>query len=222
MSRGLGEYLHNPIFVGTADGSGQLNFTIHSCDQLPIASLGSHKGNAVFELSIGSLQFGSPQLAKIVPKQTLSSLKGEVPAYHIAIDHGTLKQDFTLVLLNQKRPLHLTGEVNLATRQMVSTVIDLPWALFGVGDKNLQKFLPEGIRIPLKGRSNSPVPALDVNELTQKLVKGAGAKYLQDRLLGGGKKDETNAPPATQPKTEDEPLKLLGDLLKRKKKGSDN
>ena len=141
-----------------------------------------------------------------------------MPAYHITIDQGTLKQDFTFVILNQKRPLHMTGEVNLATKQMVSTIIELPWALFGVGDKSLQKYLPDGIQIPLKGQSNSPVPSLDVNQLTQKLIGEAGQKYLQDRLLGGGKNPDDNTTPTTQPTPEEQGLKLLGDLLNKKKK----
>ena len=168
----------------------------------------------------------------------LNSLRGEVPAYHIIIDHGKLTQDFTFVVLEQKRPIHLTGEVDLASKQMGSTTLDLPWTLFGVGDKSLQKYLPEGIQIPFTGTTNGAKPGIDINQLVQKYVGDAGKKYLQDQLLGGGKKGATSQPgdndplkllggllngnkksePSTQPAESGDPLKTLGDLLNRGRK----
>lgn len=209
----LGDYLNNPLFVNAAEADGAANLTIHNCDGLPIDQLGAPIGNAVMDLSIGGLQLGNPNLAKVLPRGFLSSLRGEVPAYHVTINKGILNQDFTLDLFQQKRSLKLTGQVNLATKQMTSTVLDLPWSLFAIGDQNLAQYLPEGIQIPFTGRSDSPIPALDVNRIMQQEIGKAGQKYLQDRLLGKNKNN-----PNAQPGTNDQdPLKMLGGLLNRNK-----
>lgn len=213
-SWGLGDYLNNPLFVGASQATGQLNLTVRNCDQLAVDSLGSGIGSAIMDLQIGTLQLGSPDLAKVLPNSLLSSLRGEVPNYHITINKGMLHQEFTLNLLEQKRPLKLNGDVNLATKQMVSTTLEMPWTLFAIKDQNLQKYLPEGIQIPFVGQSNNPVPALDVNRIMQQYLGQAGQKYLQDQLLG--KVKGNNADP-NQPANNQDPLKALGDLLNKNK-----
>lgn len=243
----LGKYLNNPLFVNAAEAAGMLSMTIHNCDALAIDDLGSALGDATLEISIGTLQLGNPDLAKVLPQGFLSSLRGQVPAYHIMIAKGTLTQDFTLELLQEKRPLKLTGQVDLKSKQMVATTLELPWTLFALKDPNLQKYLPEGIKIPFVGRSDSPVPGLDVNQLMQQSLGQAGQMYLQDQLLGGSKNNpnagqggnagqdavktlqgllnknkQQNNPPASQPsqpppQQQPDPLKGLGDLFKKKK-----
>ena len=210
--KGLGDYLNNPLFVGASEATGDVSLLIHSCNQVAVDNLGVSEGKALLDLTIGRLQLGNPTLAKLLPGSLLNSLRGEVPAYHISIDHHKLTQDFTFVVLQQKRPIHLTGEVDLASKEMGSTTLDLPWALFGVGDKSLQKYLPDGIQIPFTGKSNGAKPGIDVNQMVQKHIGEAGKKYLQDQLLGGGKKSATSQP------ADNDPLKLLGGLLKGNKK----
>jgi hypothetical protein len=240
-TKGLGNYLNNPLFVGASEATGYLSLLIHSCDQVAVDDLGVSQGKAILELSIGRLQLGNPTLAKLLPGSLLNSLRGEVPAYHITIDHSKLTQDFTLVVLQEKRPIHLTGDVNLATKEMGSTTLELPWALFGVGDKSLQKYLPDGIQIPFTGKTNGAKPGIDVNQVVQKYLGEAGKKYLQDQLLGGGKKSATSQPAdndplkllggllngnkksdaSTQPAESNDPLKTLGDLLNRGRKDNE-
>lgn len=244
----LGKYLNNPLFVNAAEAAGLINMTIHNCDALAVDDLGSALGTATIEIAISTLQLGNPDLAKVLPQGFLSSLRGEVPAYHVVIDKGVLTQDFTLALLKQKRPLKLTGQVDLKSKQMLSTTLEMPWSLFALKDANLQKYLPEGIRIPFVGRSDSPVPALDVNQMMQQSLGQAGQKYLQDQLLGRNKnnpnggagqpdplktleglinknnKDANNPPPASQPSQpqqqpqQQDPLKDIGNLFKKRKK----
>jgi hypothetical protein len=218
---GLGDYLNNPLFVGATQASGQVNFTIQSCDKLPVDSLGSPEGNAVFDLSIGSLQLGGPDWAKFLPSKVINSLKGEVPAYHITIDKGILTQDFTFALLDHKRPIQLKGQVNLANKQMLATNLELPWSLLGVNDKNLLQYLPEGVVLPFTGQTDNAKPGLDVNQLVQKYMGEAGGKYLKDQMVKGNK---NAGPPDTNPSTQpaespqDQAIKALGDLLNRNKK----
>jgi hypothetical protein len=238
----LGKYLNNPLFVNAAEAAGQLSMTIHNCNALAVDDLGSAIGDATIEISIGTLQLGNPDLAKVLPQGFLSSLRGQVPAYRIVIAKGILTQDFTLELLQEKRPLKLTGQVDLKSKQMISTTLEMPWALFALKDPSLQKYLPEGIKIPFMGRSDSPVPALDVNQMMKQSLGQAGQKYLQDQLLGKNKnnpggnqpqdplkaiegllnknKDRDN-PPSSQPiqsPQQEDPLKGIEDLFKKKKK----
>lgn len=242
----LGKYLNNPLFVNAAEAAGQLNMTIHNCDALAVDDLGSALGAATIEISISTLQLGNPQIASVLPKGFLSSFRGQVPAYHVVIEKGILTQDFTLELLQEKRPLKLTGQVDLKSKQMVATTLQMPWTLFALKDPNLQKYLPEGIKIPFVGRSDSPVPAIDVNQMMQQSLGQAGQKYLRDQLLGGNKNagqgggagqdaiktleglinKNQNNPPASQPSQpqqqqqsqQQDPLKGIGDLFKKKKK----
>ncbi|HEY2584916.1 MAG TPA: hypothetical protein VGI81_04020 [Tepidisphaeraceae bacterium] len=241
----LGKYLNNPLFVNAAEAAGLLNMTIHNCDALAVDDLGSALGTATVEISIGTLQLGNPALASVLPQGALSSFRGEVPAYHVVIDKGILSQDFTLALLKEKRSLKLTGQVDLKSKQMLSTTLEMPWTLFALKDPNLQKYLPEGIKIPFVGRSDSPVPALDVNQLMQQSLGQAGQRFLQDQLLGKNKNNPNggagqdplksleglinnnqqgtnNPPPASQPSQQQppqqDPLKDLGNLFKKKKK----
>lgn len=204
----LGKFLNNPLFVNAAEATGQLNMTAHNCDQLAVDDLGSALGVAKIEMSIGTLQLGNPDLAKVLPQGFLSSLRGEVPAYHVDIAKGILTQDFTLNLLKEKRPLKLTGQVDLKTKQMTSTTMDLPWSLFALKDPNLQKYLPEGIQIPFIGKSNSPVPALDVNRVVQQSLGQAGQKYLKDQVMGKAGNSSSQ-----QPGGRPDPLTKLQDLL---------
>jgi hypothetical protein len=128
----------------------------------------------------------------------------------VTIAKGMLSQDFTLVLLESKRPINLTGTVNLATRQLVDTTLILPWSLFALKDKSLESLMPEGVKIPMKGQSNSPIPALDFNQLIQ---QNAG-NTLQKLLQGGNK---NNNQPGNQPNGQQDPLKALTDLLNKNK-----
>ena len=210
----LGKYLNNPLFVNAAEAAGLMNVTIHNCEQLAVDDLGSAVGAAVVEISIGTLQLGNPDLAKVLPQGFLSSLRGEVPAYHVTIAKGLLTQDFTLNLLKEKRPVKLNGQVDLKSKQMLATTLELPWTLFALKDANLQKYLPGGIQIPFVGRSDSPVPAVDVNRLMQQSIGQAGQKYLQDQLLGKTKASGDGKNPGQ------DALKTLQGLLNQNKGGN--
>ena len=66
-TKGLGDWLNNPIFVGATETTGYLDLSIRSCDQLAVDDLGA-QGKAVLDLSIGRLQLGNPTLATDCPR----------------------------------------------------------------------------------------------------------------------------------------------------------
>jgi hypothetical protein len=211
---GLGDMLNNPLYVSPKDATGQLSLVMHSCQNLPLDP-SAKTGSASLEISIGAFSLGSPDLAKYIPGGLLSAMRGEVPSYKVNIHNGILDYDFTIALTGHKRPLRMTGIVDMATKQLVSANMDLPWTFFSLSDKNLQKYLPEGIEVPFTGTSNNARPAVDVNQLTQKYMNQAGQKMLTDqatRLLGGNK----NAPADTQPASgnpQQDTIKSLTDTL---------
>jgi hypothetical protein len=213
----LGSYLNNPLFVGASQATGLLNVTFVQCQGLALDSAitTSDDGTATLDISIQGLHLGNPnwqQIASAVGVR-LASLQGNVEHYQVIIDHGITTQDLTLTVGEGKRPLKLSGKVNMATTEMLPVTIDLPWKLFGISaiDKNVQNYLPEGIQIPLRGKLEHPQFSVDLN----KLIGDATQKALKDNVLKGilGQKNDNTTQPAGN-----DPLQQLQDLLKHGKK----
>ena len=213
----LGSWLNNPAFVGTDQATGILNAAIVKCDGLALDSALStaESGHIELDVSIQGLKFGNPALASVLSAVNFASLQGDVKSYRVTIDHGITHQDLTLDVGEGKRPFKLFGDVRMSDREMLPVTINMPWELFRLKDQALLKYLPAGIEIPLRGKVESPQPAIDVNQIVQKSLLEAGQKVLQDRLLGGGKNPNPNA---TQPADQNPVDDILNDIFNQKKK----
>lgn len=214
----LGDLLNNPAFVGANRATGLLNITVNQCDRLPldssVTSLNSD-GIAKLNVSITDLHLGNPMLEQVADAThiDLDSFQGNVQHYEVTIDHGIVDQDLLLTVAQGKRPIHLFGKVRMADKELLPVTLELPWKLLGVKgvDQNVQKFLPEGIQVPMRGKLDHPQLAVDVNKLFQEATRNA----IQQGILGG-----LAQPNATQPTPEDianDIQKLLGGGKKKKK-----
>lgn len=214
----LGDLLNNPAFVGANRATGLLNVTINQCNRLPLDSYASSPnsdGVAKLDVSITDLHLGNPMLEQVADAThtNLDSFQGNVQHYQITIDHGITDHDLLLTVAQGKRPIHLFGKVRMADKELLPVTLELPWKLLGVKgvDQNVEKFLPEGIRIPLRGKLDHPQLAVDVNKLFQEATRNA----IQQGILGG-----LGQPNTTQPTPQDignEIQKLIGGGKKKKK-----
>src|SRR5205085_2867893 len=142
------------------------------------------------------VQVGNETLLKVFDALQISnaarSLQGDIKTYNVEINHGNLKQDLLMTLGEHDRPLRLFGDVRLADKQMLPVTLDFPWTLFGVKEKALQKYLPAGVEIPLKGPVTKPRLALDPS-FVQNVLAQAGQKALAEQaghLLRGNDKGD--------------------------------
>jgi len=214
----LGNLLNNPAFVGANRATGLLNVTVIQCARLPLDSFvnsPASDGIAKLNVSISGLHLGNPLLEQIADAThvNLDSFQGNVEHYEVTIEHAIVHQDLLFTVAQGKRPIHEFGDVRLADKQLLPVTIELPWKLLGLKgvDSNVQKFLPEGIRVPLRGTLDHPQFAVDVNKLFQDATRNA----IQQGIIGG-----LGQPNATQPTPEDigDEIQKLLERGKKKKK----
>lgn len=224
----FGDWINNPMFVTANQAAGIMDITINRCQNLPLddtvtKQVPSNQGVLDATIKMTRVQLGNDTLQKLSDSlassrmfgnQTLAvkSLQGEIPNLHVTIDHGVTRQDMTMTFGEGKRPLHLAGDVTMATRNMNMT-LDLPFELFGIkNDKNLTALGIDRISLPLTG--NVAAPQFDLGKA---LMQNAPQNILQGLL---NPRKNNNAQPASQPAEED-PFAALRDALNKNKKEKD-
>jgi hypothetical protein len=216
----FGDWINNPMFVTANQAAGQMDITINKCQNLPMDKsvtepVPSNQGTLDATIVMKQVQLGNDTLqkisdaiasARVFGSQTISvkSLQGEIPNLHVVIDHGVTHNDMTMTLGEGKRPLRLTGDVAMNTRNMHMN-LTLPWELFGVrNNQQLASLTSGGITLPLTG--NVTNPQFDAGKAVQQ-------NFMQG-LLGQNKGDQSTS----QPSKQENPLNQLEDLLNRNKK----
>ena len=212
----LGTFLDNPMFVSPKNTAGILSITIENCRDLPLDSslTKSSTGSATLNASVQQLQVSNDFLGKLasVARFDPNSIRGDIRTWTIIISNGIVQQDMTMTFLQGQRPLKLFGKVRMADKMLMPLTLDLPWKLFGIKGvpPEAQKFLPEGVEIPLTGTLDNPQFSFNFDQLVQNAVK---QQFLGPGILGG-KNDQNTTQPSEQP----DPIKAIQDLLNKNKK----
>ena len=217
----LGDLLNNPAFVGATTTTGILNINIAQCDRVPMDSSFSspNDGKTALTLSIKDLNIGNPTLEKVADalRLNLRSFRGDVTSYQITIANGITEHNLVMDVGQGKRPLRLFGKVNMQNNEMLPVTIDLPWKLFGLKgvDQNVQKFLPEGVQIPLRGKVDNPQFSVDINKIIGDATQNAFKQGLLKGVLNQGN-NSTTQPADNNPLNQIEGL--INGLQKKPKK----
>ncbi len=213
----------SPLFFGADKASGLFSLTLIECKKLPLSKLATLKvpendGTIRSTYSVDQLQINGTVATLIgAISETGDSLRGDVKDATIEIANGEVTQDTKLTLGQQGNfGLRLYGGVNLESLRLDNFFINLPPSMLKQIDKNLRKYLPDGVDIALKGAIGKGM-TLDSDKTIKNLIGEAAKKALTDNLLGGGKKkDDKNA--TTQPdKKADDPIGGILDQLGKKK-----
>lgn len=230
----LGTILANPMFVEPDKATGYLSITVVNCDQLPLSSelTTSKEGTVTLNLSLTQLSLVSGLIKNIgaVTHSNADGFQGDIPTYRITVHQGIVDQDLTMTLGQKQRPLRMFGKVRLSDKELLPLTIDLPWKLFGIKGvpRGFEKFLPEGIQLPMTGKLDNPQVSFDFNAV----VRNAGLQN-PAAVIPGILGNRNEPPPTTsesgggggsttQPAKED-PMKAIQDLInqatqKKKKK----
>jgi hypothetical protein len=206
----------NPLFVDAKAATGFANVRVLSCRDLPLDSSVTSPnaaGTVSLDIAIRQLEISNEILQKLagVARMNMTSLRGDIPSYHVSVEHGILDQNLLMTFAQGHRPLKLFGKVRLADKQLLPLTIDLPWKLFGIKGvpKGVEGFMPEGIEIPMTGTLTNPQFAFDFNKFTQNAARKAIPGILD------GQNDQQ---PSSQPAEQPDPLKQLQDLINRSQK----
>ena len=221
-----GKYI--PLFSEAKSASGLVSVTIKECTKLPLSSLMTHAGasndgTATIVYNVQQVQISNPTidviLAAINEKDFGNSLRGDIRDARVTIANGEVTQDTTLSLgENAGRAIRFAGGVNMESLKLNDFIVNLPSSLLKQFSKDLEKYLPAGVDVGLKGLVTSP--KLDLGNSVNKMFGDAAKKAAMDNLLGGNKKKaDPNAPAASQPtdKKGDDPIGNIFDQLNKKK-----
>lgn len=215
-----------PLFADPQQVNGVVDLTIVECDQLPLDNLlteqsRTNTGRAEVLLSVSELnivnQFANFLLG-IFDQQALAGrgLQGNIKDARITLERGIATQDLVFEL--GRYPLAFSGKVGLANQRLMPLNITLPPTLLRMIDKNLIKYLPDGIAIPITGTTRNFQIQLD--QVIPNLIAEAGKRALIEGLGGNrnNRNDKGQANPDQRKKDENNPLGGLEDLLKGNKK----
>jgi hypothetical protein len=215
-----------PLFADPKQVNGVVDLTIVECEQLPLDNLltqqsRTNTGRAEVLLSVTELnivnQFAN-FLMGIFDQQALTGrgLQGNIKDARITLEGGVATQDLVFEL--GRYPLAFNGKVGLATQRLMPMNITLPPTLLRMIDKNLIKYLPEGIAIPITGTTRNF--QVQIEQVIPNLLAEAGKRALIEGL--GGNRDNRDgndqADPNRRKKDDNNPLGGLEDLLKGNKK----
>lgn len=217
-----------PLFADPQQVNGVVDLTIVECDQLPLDNLlteqnRTNTGRAEVLLSVSELnivnQFAN-FLMGIFDQQALTGrgLQGSIKDARIIFERGIASQDLVFEL--GRYALAFSGKVGLANQRLMPLNITLPPGMLKMIDKNLLKYLPEGISIPITGTTRNFQIQLD--QVIPNLLAEAGKRALIERLGGNrNDRDDNNngqAQPDQRKKDPNNPLGSLEDLLRGNKK----
>lgn len=208
-----------PLFADPQQVNGLVDLTVVECDQLPLDSLmtqqsSANNGRVEVLLSVSQLniinQFAN-FLMGIFDQQALAGrgLQGNIKNARITLENGVASQDMVFEL--GRYPLAFSGKVGLANQRLMPLNITLPPGLLRMIDKNLIRYLPEGITIPITGTTRNFQVQLD--QVIPGLIAEAGKRALIEGLGGNRNRRDNQVKPGERKKDEQNPLGGLEELL---------
>ncbi|MCC6422368.1 MAG: hypothetical protein IT447_02730 [Phycisphaerales bacterium] len=217
-----------PLFADPKQVNGVVDLTIVECDQLPLDNLltqqsHTNTGRAEVLLSVTELnivnQFANFMLG-IFDQRALAGqgLQGNIKDARITLEGGVATQNLVFEL--GRYPLAFNGKVGLANQRFMPMNITLPPTLLRMIDKNLIKYLPEGIAIPITGTTHNF--QIQIEQVIPNLLAEAGKRALIESLGGNrnNRDDKEQANPNGRKKDDNNPLGGLEELLRGDKKNN--
>ncbi len=196
----LAKYLNNPVFTGS-DASGLMELMFVDCDALPMGSLvtqavASNTGKADLKLSLTDLNIGFQGISGLASALKQDSFVANVKDGTVAVSRGLSTEHF--VFASGTYSINIDGTVRLADEAFVpmslsvgpmTAIVD---RAFGVHDKNVLKYLPDRITVPLKGTVHHA--SVDMDQTLQRLLAEAGTKAVTNGLLNGNAGNPNDSP----------------------------
>jgi hypothetical protein len=207
----LGKFV-NPVFANSTRAKGLLDVTVEYCQDVALASdalKGPESGRAKIIFSLSDMDIANPlgdQMLSSLPLGQLglssvgsdtSAFRGQIKDAVVTLDRGRAETDITFALMDpnakpdakqgkvQLYPLRFAGDVRLASLAQNLTVTIPPQLLRAwTRSDDIQKWLPDGLPLTLKGTTVKPV--VDAGDIPKRIVE-AQLRARAGDLLGGGK-----------------------------------
>jgi hypothetical protein len=199
----LGRFVNNPLFVNPRDARGLLDVRLVQCRRLPLGELvqqsgPENDGRAEVLFAISELHIGNhfvEQMGQALGRR-VGTLRGDVRDARVVIESGVVNQNLDLRLADFN--LGFAGSVRMADQALMPLMLEVPSAYVGRFDRNLLRYLPERIELPIYGTTTSP--RFEWGDVLTRLATDAGTRALTERLV------PRRDPPPQQPADPDAPV----------------
>jgi hypothetical protein len=195
----VSDFLNNPAFSGAQTSQGTFDLSVLQCKQVPLGALLTENskqngGVAEVQYSIQGLQAGSTFFSILFKGNNAVPL--DINNADVKLQDGLLTQDTTM-MVDKTKPIHMTGGVELQSKQFQSMQMSIPLSLAGnLIPSNLLGANAQLV-VPVEGTVSSPQFKFD--QAVQQFIKDNAAGLILNNVLGGNK----NRPgPASQPSQE--------------------
>ncbi len=189
----LAKVVNNPIFAGAQQATGLIDFTVDSCQHLPLGDLltqavPANTGTAAVRFSLTDLHIGLQGLGAVSNALKADSFEANIKDGTVAVAKGISTQHVKFV--TGSYTIAFDGDVRLADEAFVPMTVTVPLAKLveqaGIHDANSLKYVPDTARVPVKGTVHNPDYSALLGVVAN-AAKDAAVKGGLGNLLGGGK-----------------------------------
>ncbi|CAN5459253.1 hypothetical protein BH09PLA1_BH09PLA1_08610 [soil metagenome] len=179
------------LFVGSSKAEGLINLRVAQFNRVPIGDLTSRDrhANATLVLNVDDVKLSGIVTSVLAQVLGADAITGRIPDSTVTISNGQASTNLTVMIdkeiddpktgkrVLQGQPMKFNGAVNLADLKLRDFVVDIAPGLIV---RDLRKYFPNGVALPLRGIASSP--QIDLQKaIAENAVKG---------LIPGGDKGD--------------------------------
>jgi len=207
----------NPTFVDPKQARGLMDLTIVDCDRLPLGDLmmkrtAANDGRLDLLLSLTEFHVGNEFVRTLFQLMNFggqTELVANVKNAKVGLQQGIVNEDMVFDLSGH--PLAFQGKVGMEDLRLMPLHVTIPSTLLRqAAGKDIVKYLPEGIEIPITGTTTKP--ELNTSEIPKLIAEGGAKAAIGQFVPGANKSGAAGQGDGASPK-KDDPLGGLIDAI---------